>query len=283
MVKKLRRLGMVILGALVSGYLLLCVLLFAAQRPLIFPAPRSLMSVRDGSTRVEVPNGTYFLYREAPGEGAVVVHFHGNGEQVSNLSWLAQSWVREGVSFVAVEYPGYPGTQGGPSEAAFFDAAEAALVHLTRVLHVDRSRLVLEGQSIGTGVAVAMAARGWGRRLVLLSPYTSLFDVAARAFPGFPVRLLLRDPFRSIDRIAGVKAPLLVLHGDQDQTVPFAEGERLFAAAPQPKRFVRIPGGAHMGNLEDPRGLAAVRNVLDAVAAGRAAQFSSGDQAGSEP
>ena len=244
MVKKLRRLGMVILGALVSGYLLLCVLLFAAQRPLMFPAPRSLMSVLDGSTRVEVPNGTYFLYRQAPGEGAVVVHFHGNGEQVSNLSWLAQSWVREGVSFVAVEYPGYPGTQGGPSEAAFFDAAEAALVHLTRVLHVDRSRLVLEGQSIGTGVAVAMAARGWGRRLVLLSPYTSLFDVAARAFPWFPVRLLLRDRFDSGAKAAEIKVPTLIVHGTHDEVIPFDLGETLSHAIVG-ARFFPVQGAHH--------------------------------------
>jgi pimeloyl-ACP methyl ester carboxylesterase len=128
---------------------------------------------------------------------------------------------------VAVEYPGYPGASGAPSEESLLAAAEAALQHLTGAMKLDRSRLVLEGQSVGTGVAVAMAAKGWGTRLVLLSPYTSLPDVAASAFGWLPVRLLMRDRFDSKSRAADVKIPTLIVHGTDDEVIPFALGQEL--------------------------------------------------------
>lgn len=210
-------------------YLALCALLFAVQRSLVFPAPKELLAAK-GMEKVDVPNGTFFLWKRVQGDGPVVVHFHGNAEQVSSLGWLANAWAGRGASFVAVEYPGYPGTSGGPSEAGIVEAGEAALKHLTSTLGIDRSRLVLEGQSVGTGAAVALAARGWGTKLVLLSPYTSLPDVAAKSFGFVPVRLLMRDRFDSEAKASSVKVPTLIVHGTRDAVIPYEFGERLSKA-----------------------------------------------------
>jgi pimeloyl-ACP methyl ester carboxylesterase len=174
----------------------------------------------------------------------VVVHFHGNAEQVGYLGFLADAWAERGVSFVAVEYPGYPGTTGGPSEDGLIEASEAALKHLTTKLGVDRARLVLEGQSVGTGVAVALAARGWGTKLMLLSPYTSLPDVGAKAMPFFPVRLLMRDRFDSESRAGEVKVPTLIVHGTNDQVIPYELGERMSKAIVG-ARLVTVEGVGH--------------------------------------
>jgi hypothetical protein len=217
---------LLVLGGL---YLALCGLLFAVQRSLIFPAPKELFAQK-AMEKVEVPNATFFLWKRAQGDGPVVVHFHGNAEQVSYLGFLANAWTERGVSFVAVEYPGYPGTSGGPSEDGLIEAGEAALKHLTTTLAIDRKRIVLEGQSVGTGVAVALAARGWGTKLVLLSPYTSLPDVGAKAMPFFPVRLLMRDRFNSEARASDVKIPTLIVHGTIDQVIPYELGERMSKA-----------------------------------------------------
>ena len=217
---------LLVLGGL---YLALCGLLFAVQRSLIFPAPQELFEQKV-MEKVEVPGATFFLWKRAQGDGPVVVHFHGNGEQVSYLGFLANEWADRGVSFVAVEYPGYPGTSGGPSEDGLIEASEAALEHLTTGLEIDRSRIVLEGQSVGTGVAVALAARGWGTKLVLLSPYTSLPDVGAKAMPFVPVRLLMRDRFNSESRASDVKVPTLIVHGTNDQVIPYELGERMSKA-----------------------------------------------------
>ena len=240
MVKRLLRMLLITLAVL---YLSICGLLFFMQRKLTFPAPTQLVSV-EHLAKVVVPNATFFLWKQVPGEGPVVVHFHGNGEQVSSLRWLAEAWAAQGVSFVAVEYPGYPGAEGSPSEDALVEAAEAALQHLTGAMKIGRSRLVLVGQSVGTGVAVTMAARGWGTRLLLLSPYTSLPDVGAKMFPFLPTRLLMRDRFDSAARAPGLKVPTLIIHGTNDEVISYSLGEALSRLIPNAK-LLTVDGAGH--------------------------------------
>ena len=239
----------VLLGTVLGGYLAICGLVFAGQRRLLFPAPVELAPTPQRLTRVEVAGGSFLLWRPVPGDGPVVVHFHGNGEQVAHLAWLADEWAARGVSFAAVEYPGYPGAAGSPSETSIVAASEAALVHLTSVMQIARSRLVLVGQSLGTGVVMTLAARGWGTRLVLLSPYTSLPDVAAEAFPWLPVRLLMLDRFDSASRAGNVAVPALLIHGTRDEVIPFALGLRLSGLLPG-ARFLPVEG-AHHNDLWD--------------------------------
>lgn len=213
----------VALGTLVLGYVVICALVFFAQRSLVFPAPTEKAGTPRGMTEEPVANGTFMITSMVNDDGPVVMHFHGNGEQVAWLGFIAQEYKERGISFVAVEYPGYPGTTGVACEDEIMKAAESALKQLA----IPRERLVLEGQSVGTGVAVAMAAKGWGSKLILLSPYTTLPDVGARAFSWLPVQLLMRDRFDSLSRAKDVKVPTLIIHGRRDNVVPFELGEQL--------------------------------------------------------
>lgn len=235
---------LVILGALGGGYLVLCGLLFFMQRAILFPAPKVLDAPPPSLTRFDVPNGTFLLMHEVEGDGPVVVRFHGNGEQVAWCEGEAKFWAAQGASFVTVEYPGYPGTKGEPSERGIVDASEAALKFLTEDRKIDRSRLVLEGQSLGSGVAVQLVDRGWGAKLILLTPYTSITEVGARAFPYFPVRLLIRDEFDSATRAPAVKIPTLVIHGTDDEVIPFEIGKKL-AGLIAHAQFMEVKGGTH--------------------------------------
>ncbi len=256
----MKRLLQVLIGALVLGYVALCAVLFFAQRSLVFPAPTDRADVPTTLREVPLPNGSFMLTSMLDGAGPVVVHFHGNGEQVAHLAWLAREFRERGVSFVAVEYPGYPGASGAPSEASLLTTAEAALNTLEKS-GVARSRIVLEGQSVGTGVAVAMAAKGWGTKLVLLSPYTSLPDVGARAFSWMPVRLLMRDRFDSLSKAALVKVPTLIFHGRRDDVIPFELGEQLGRAITG-ARFVAVDNTGHNDLWEQP---AVVPQLVDFV------------------
>jgi fermentation-respiration switch protein FrsA (DUF1100 family) len=122
-------------------------------------------------------------------------------------------------------------------------------------------RIVPWGESLGSGVAVALAAQRPVARLILESPYTSIADLAAAIYWFVPVRHLIKDPFRSDARIGDVTAPVLVLHGARDNVVPIEYGERLYALIKTPKRFVRLADAGH--NDHDAHGAtAAVREFL---------------------
>lgn len=233
-----------VLSILGASYVAIAVLAFVAQRSLLFPAPPTAVSPSSASQVIDLPE-TVLLFR-APAPGArVVVHFHGNGEQIAWTEWMADAWQQQGLGFVAVEYPGYglAKEKGAPSEASIVKAAEAAIGWLEGQ-GVTRERLIISGQSVGSGVAVELASRGIGQKLVLFTPYTSLPDVAARMLPFLPVKLLMRDRFDSASKAANVKQATLIIHGTSDEVVPFVLGEGLSKLLPN-AALVRIEGGHH--------------------------------------
>lgn len=241
-----------VLSILGASYVAIAVLAFVAQRKLLFPAPPTAVTPSAASQVIELPE-TVLLYRAPSEPGArVVVHFHGNGEQIAWTEWMADAWHQQGLGFVAVEYPGYglAKEKGAPSEASIVTAAEAAIAWLEGQ-GTTRERLVISGQSVGSGVAVELASRGIGQKLVLFTPYTSLPDVAATMLPFLPVKLLMRDRFDSASKAANVKQPTLIIHGTSDEVVPFVLGERLSKLLPNAK-LVRLEGGHHNDVADRP-------------------------------
>ncbi len=249
----MRRMLTIAALTLAAGYAALCALVFVAQRSMLFPAPTAARTPRLGTT-VTVPSGTPLFY-VAPREptAPVVVHFHGNGEALADTEWLAQLYGDAGLGFAAIEYPGYglAANAGSPSEASIVDAAEKGVAHLVSALGVSKDRLVLSGQSIGTGPAVALARKGWGTRLLLVSAYTSLPDVGARVFPFLPVRLLMRDRFDSASHAPHIAIPVLAIHGTDDEVIPFDLGKTLAARFPS-ARFLAIERAHHNDIWEKP-------------------------------
>lgn len=143
-----------------------------------------------------------------------------------------------------LEYRGYGGNPGEPSEVGLFADARAAYTTL-RDGGLPASRIVLWGESLGTGVAVKLASEVAVGAVLLESPYTSIADIAQRRFPYIPVAWLLRDRFDLIGRIGAVHAPVLVMTGELDDIVPPAMARAVFAAANQPKAFWYAPGAGH--------------------------------------
>jgi hypothetical protein len=158
-----------------------------------------------------------------------------------------------------VSYRGYEGSTGSPSEDGLHLDAEAAYAFAAD--HVAPDRIVVWGHSLGTGVAVALAAERQIAALVLEAPYTSIADIAAMNFPYLPVRWLLKDQFHSDWHIANVTAPVLVFHGDKDDTIPISFGQRLYSLIKSPKCFVRFADGGHV-DLDDGKVLASVREFI---------------------
>jgi hypothetical protein len=173
----------------------------------------------------------------------VVLYFHGNG---ASLRWRVDRFralTADGTGLVALSYRGYGGSSGWPSEAGLINDASAA--YAFTLARYEPQRIVVWGESLGTGVAVALAAEHPVGYVILQSPFSSALDVALQRYWFVPVRVLMKDQFRSDLRIGKITAPMLVLHGDRDGIVPIALGERLYGLINAPKKFVRFPGVGH--------------------------------------
>jgi uncharacterized protein len=226
---------------------------FLGQRALMYPAPRRGSSeprARDASLeRIPTAEGDVFaLYARAPAGAPTLVYFHGNGEDLNDMPHLVHEFSATGVGFYAVEYPGYgPMSDRAPTEAAVYADAHAAIEHLHSRLSVPVSQTVLVGHSLGSGVAAEMARRGAGARMVLISPYTSMVDMAQRIAPFLPARLLVRDRYDTRAKAKDLALPALVIHGSNDEVIPVAMGKRV--AELLPKATLRIVPGARHNDL----------------------------------
>jgi hypothetical protein len=173
----------------------------------------------------------------------VIVYFHGNGGALKYRVERFHRLIADGVGLVALEYRGYGGLSGNPTEPGLIADAQAAYAFAAARYPV--TQLVVWGESLGTGVAVALAADKPVGRVILEAPFTSAVAVGELRYWYLPVRLLMKDQFRSDQRIKKVTAPLLILHGLHDRTVPYTMGEHLFDLANQPKHIVRFLDGGH--------------------------------------
>lgn len=173
----------------------------------------------------------------------VIVYFHGNGGSLRYRVGRFKKLVDAGIGLLALEYRGYGGNPGSPSERGLIADGEAA--YAFAAARYPTKQIVLWGESLGSGVAVAIAAQKPVGRVILEAPFTSAAAVASIHYWYMPVRLLMKDQFHSDERIGKVTAPLLILHGVRDQVVPYSMGERLFQLANNPKHIVRFLDGGH--------------------------------------
>jgi fermentation-respiration switch protein FrsA (DUF1100 family) len=244
------------------GYVAVGAIMFFAQRSLMyFPeavrtAPAAAGFAQAEEVLLEPDGGEKVIAWHVPPRRnkPVVLYFHGNGGAVRLRVPRFQKIVAAGFGLVALSYRGYGGSSGMPTEAGLIDDARAA--YAFAAARYPAERIVLWGESLGTGVAVALAAEKPVGRVILESPYTSAVDIASAHYWLLPVRLLMKDQFRSDLRIRRITAPVLILHGDADGIIPVEYGQRLFAMIAGKKKMVRFPRGGH--NDLDEFGAAAV-------------------------
>src|SRR6266702_1391754 len=223
------------------GYVGALAVLFFKQRSMLFPVPTIARVVPAAAGLPEAEehvlttaDGVRVIVWHIPAKPgrAVILYFPGNGDFLAGGANRFKAMTADGTGLVVLSYRGYAGSSGYPSEAGLLQDAAA--------------------QSIG--------------KLILEAPYMSTVDIAG-ALPLLrlvPVRLLMRDQFRSDQRIPRVTAPLLIMHGDRDAVIPIAAGEHLFALAHQPKQFIRFAGGGH-DDLDEFGAMQAARQFINAA------------------
>ncbi|ASP36190.1 alpha/beta hydrolase [Labrenzia sp. VG12] len=233
------------------AYVMAAGYMYINQRGFVFVPTGDLSTPREkGLEGIAVEQATMAdgtkvtVWRVAPTKAGAptVLYLHGNSGNLSGRWKRFQQIVESGYGLYAPTYRGYAGAEGSPSETALI---ADALEHFDRAAETGQP-IVLHGESLGTGVATAVAAqRPEADLLVLEAPYTALVDIASEQYPWLPVAFLMKDQMPTRERIGAIEAPVLILHGTEDRVIPVAHGRRLFEFAENPKELVIVEGGGH--------------------------------------
>lgn len=236
----------------VGLYLLVAVAAFLGQRTLMYAPDRRYFTPAEAGLpqatelKLERGDGVTVLawFARAQTGRPTILYFHGNGGSLSTRAERMAKYLTRGYGMLLMTYRGYGGSTGRPSEAA--NVADALFAYDTlRGSGVAAEDIVLYGELIGTGIAVQVAANRPVAGVVLDAPYTSIVDVAVRAYPYLPVRPFLLDRYETLRHLPRVVAPVLVVHGTRDEVIPIEMGRRVHDAVPGPKALSEFPDAGH--------------------------------------
>ncbi|MCD4534730.1 alpha/beta hydrolase [Nocardioides sp. cx-169] len=249
--RRLRRGLLVVLLVIGTGV----AMLWALQRQLIYfpdsspvpPAAEVIDGARDVTLHTDdgLELSAWFVPPAGPDDTEMAVLIApGNGGNRAGRARFAEELSRRGLAVLLMDYRGYGGNPGSPSESGLAADADAAVAALEELGYPPR-RTVYFGESLGSGVVAALQARQPPAGVVLRSPFTALADVGAHHYPWLPVRALLRDRFPVVEHLATSDVPVVVIYGDRDSVVPTALSEQVADQAPSLDERVVIAGADH--------------------------------------
>lgn len=227
-------------AVLLAGYVALLALLFVSQRSLLYFPQFTHDPVVEPGFSLEVDGATLRGWVLNPGQPRALLYFGGNAQDLSRDLDSVAAWA-PGHTVYRVAYRGFGRSSGEPSEAALAADAVALFDHVATM----HASVDVYGRSLGSAVAVHVAARRPVRRLALVTPFDSVLRVAEAAYPWVPVRWLLRDPFDSISRASALSMSTLVVIAGRDEIVPLANAQALAAAFPAPPEVLLLPEARH--------------------------------------
>lgn len=269
----MRRRVMTILGTAVIGYGALLAIMFLLQRSFLYFPSADVPPLTDGMTLVETRTvdglGLRHWYRP-PGDGSspVLVVFQGNAGNLSHRVPKYIGLAGQGLGIFFVGYRGYGGNPGKPNQDGLLADGRSVLDWLAGQ-GIGPERVVLYGESLGSGVAVHLAAEQPVAGVVLEAPYSSVAEVAQHHYWYLPAKWLILDKWDSVSRVDELSVPLLVLHGERDRVIPARFGKRLFAAAKEPKELLLLPEAGHNDLLAFPQVARRIEAFLgDLISAG---------------
>jgi pimeloyl-ACP methyl ester carboxylesterase len=270
-----RRWAMSFIATPLLLYLAVCAAAFFLQTRMLFPAPAALgdsspptgaerlaLATSDGVTLV----GVHFPGRSNDPAAPLVIVFGGNGWNADMAADTVRDFYPE-TEIVAFHYRGYPPSAGTPSSRAL--AADSLLVHDFAAHRFPGRRTVAVGFSIGTGIAIHLAAHRPVAGLILVTPFDSLTKVAAAQLPWLPVRLLFRNPLEAASEVRKVGAPVAIVSAGRDEVIPAARTEGLRRAVPRLAYDRTLPHAHHNSIYHEASFAATMREALAAVLGSR--------------
>ena len=216
---------------------------------------------------IETADGVTLHAWHIPGDSPrTLLFFHGNAGNISHRLDSIRQFHRLGLSIFIIDYRGYGQSGGKTSEAGIYRDADAAWRYLTRDRGLAPGDIIVFGRSLGASAAARLAARVRPLALIVESSFTSVPDIAKELYPWLPVKLLSRLRHATREHVADVRCPVLVIHGRDDEIVPFHHGEAIFAAAAEPRSFVELRGGHNDAwLLDEPTYVGGLRTFLETL------------------
>jgi len=242
MIKKLRNNLLFFIQLIIIGYFFLLVFLYFYQRNLMYHPNENnyfndKLSVNIEKIKVPTQDGLDLLgwfHEKDIKKYKTILYFHGNAGSLENRIHKLNHFRDMNVNFLIIAWRGFSGNQGKPSETGLYEDGESAIKWLVKK-GVDEKNIVIYGESLGTGVATHLSQNKNFAGVILETPFTSMIDAAKKFYPYIPVGLLLKDKFENKNKIKNIKSPILIMHGEKDQIVPFEMGKKIFEIANEPK------------------------------------------------
>ncbi|MEX1275654.1 MAG: alpha/beta hydrolase [Bacteroidota bacterium] len=211
----------------------------------IYQNSHTIPNVRDCWIKTEDGITLHGWFAPADSPVATLVMSHGNAGNLSHRLYLIRALQRRDFNVLIYDYRGYGRSEGSPDEAGIYADGRAAFDYALTQPDIDPERIILWGTSLGGAVAVDVATQRPAAGLILEATFSSARDVARVAYPFLPVHFFLKTQLNSVEKIKGVRMPLLMLHGNRDSIIPLGLGRKLYDAADGPKEFYTIEGADH--------------------------------------
>jgi len=242
----------------VMNFILLGALFYAGFLGLLYVTQRQMIYFPDKTPPAHVPEGVEAInvmtkdgltlqawFIPAVGSKPTIILFHGNAGNYSHRIYKAAEYAQKGYGVLLAEYRGYGGNDGNISEQGFYVDGRAYMDFLMNDKKIPAEKIVVYGESIGTGTATQIAMEYDVTALILETPFSSLEERAQMQYFFVPVKYLLKDKFMNIEKIDQINAPLLIMHGKKDEVIPFSLAQKLFDKAKMPKVFHDFPQANH--------------------------------------
>ena len=227
---------------IILGYLLILIFLYFNQRNLMYHPNENNYSDDQLSVKIEKVKiltednieliGWY--HNKDLKNNKTILYFHGNAGSLENRIHKLNHFGDMNVNFLIIAWRGFSGNEGSPSEDGLYKDGDSALKWLSEK-GINEKNIIIYGESLGTGVATHLSQNRNFAGVILETPFTSMVDAAKEFYPYIPVELLLKDKFENKKKVKKINSPILIMHGEADQIVPFSMGKKIFDIANEPK------------------------------------------------
>ena len=239
-------------------YLCICLYMYAFQRSFLYlPHINNHLRVTElnaPAEQVAIPSGNGITLKSwfynNPANRYTVLFFHGNAGELDNRIYKLNALDKLDLNILIIAWRGFSGNQGKPNEKGLYEDGKSAIDWLIKN-GVQERNIILYGESLGTGIATHLAQKRDFAGVILETPFTSMIDAAKTFYPYVPVNILLKDRYENKSKIVNINSPILIMHGEIDNIVPFHMGKKLFEIANEPKTFYSTKTDNHMMEYDD--------------------------------